>query len=74
MTEPTLSTRLRSVQDQLNAVNTELTVVRADAIHLGLAPHRVAGIQAAIHDNEHAWNELNTVATALELTGAHHKP
>jgi len=74
MTEPTLSTRIRAVQDELNAINNELTVILDDANHIGLAPFRLASIDHAIIDNEHAWNELNNVATSLELTGAHRKP
>jgi len=74
MTEPTLSTRIHAVQDELTAVNNELAVILDDANHIGLAPFRTAHIQAAIDDNQHAWAELNALATALELTGADHKP
>jgi len=73
MTEPTLSTRIRAVQEELNAINNELTVLLDDANHIGLAPFRLASIDHAIIDNEHAWAELNEVATALELSGADHK-
>lgn len=70
MTEPTLSTRIRAIQAELNAANNDLTVILNDASHIGLAPFRIANIQAAIHDNQHAWDELNLVARALELSGA----
>lgn len=74
MTEPTLSVRARAIQDELTALNNELLVLKDDAIHVGLAPFRIAHIRAALTDNEHAWEELNRIATALELTGADHKP
>jgi len=74
MTSPTLSTRIRSIQDELNAINNHLAAILNDANHIGLAPFRVAHIQAAIDDNDHAWSQLNELATALELTGADHKP
>jgi len=74
MTEPTLSTRIRAVQDELNASNNKLSVILDDASHTGLAPFRIANIQTAIDDNQHAWNELNLVATALELSGADRNP
>jgi len=74
MTEPTLSTRIRAVQDELNAINNELSVILDDAHHIGLAPFRIAAIDHAIIDNKHAWEELNSVAAALELTGSDRKP
>ena len=74
MLEPTLSIRIRAIQDELNAINNELAVLLDDANHIGLAPFRLASIDNAIIDNEHAWEELNQVATTLELTGADHKP
>jgi len=73
MPDLTLSTRLRAIQDELSATNNELTVILDDANHIGLAPFRIAGIQAAINDNQHAWDELNAVATALEVTSPNHK-
>jgi len=74
MTEPTLSTRIRAVQDDLSAINNELTLILDDATHIGLANFRLASIHHAIANNEHAWNALNLVATSLELTGTDHKP
>jgi len=74
MSEPTLSTRARAIQDELPAINNELTVLRDDAQHIGLAPFRIRHISCAIDYNQHAWQELNELATALELIGPDHKP
>lgn len=68
MTEPTLSTRIRAIQDQLTAINNDLTVLLDDALHIPLAPFRIAAFHAAIADNQHAWRDLNELATSLELT------
>lgn len=73
MTEPTISQLCRDSQEGLNAINDSLRATLALAQHIGLAPFRIANIQHAIDDNQHAWDELNAVATALELTHADRK-
>lgn len=70
MTDPTISQLCRTIQKELSTINNVLHTTRTLAQDIGLTPFRIANIQAAINDNEHAWQELNTVATALELTGA----
>lgn len=74
MPDPTVSQLCRTLQNDLSTLNDVLHTTKALAQDIGLAPFRIAGIQTAIHDTQHAWTELNTVATALELTGADHKP
>ena len=69
MPDPTLSQLCRTVQNDLNTLNDVLTTIRPLAHDIDLAPFRIANIQAAIDHNQHAWAELNTLATALELTG-----
>jgi len=73
MSKPTISGQLRLTQDRLNIINHDLAATLALAHQIGLAPFRIAAIQAAMNDNQHAWNELNAVATSLELTHADRK-
>jgi len=70
----TLSQRARTCQDLLNATNDELDAMRTLAHQIGLAPFRIAHISKAIADNQHAWQELNELATALELYDIPTKP
>lgn len=53
----------------LNQTNSLLESTRELARNIGLAPFRVTHISKAIADNQHAWHELDELATALELTG-----
>lgn len=69
MTEPTISAHCRAVQNYLTKANDLLATTLALARAVGLAPFRIAHITAAISDNQHAWRDLNELATALELTG-----
>lgn len=74
MTSPTISSQARAVQDMLNKADDLLEITRTRAHHIGLAPFRIAHITRAIADNQHAWQELNELATALELTGEARPP
>jgi len=74
MTNPTISAQARTLQNNLNHINAVLEGLRDLARDIGLAPFRIAHIQAAMDDNTHAWQELNELATSLELTGADHQP
>jgi len=51
----------------LNHANSLLEDMRELACSVGLAPFRIANISKAIADNQHAWIELDQLATALEL-------
>jgi len=69
MAKTTISTQARAAQDILNHANSLLESTRELARNIGLAPFRIAHISKAISDNDHAWQELNELASALELTG-----
>lgn len=74
MTSLTLSATARAIQNTLTELNDELHEAFTLAHGIGLDPFRIAHIHAALQDNQHAWQELNQLATALELTGADHQP
>jgi len=74
MTDPTLSQICRTLQTDLSTINVILAAATSLSRDIGLAPFRTAHLEAAMQHNQHAWEQLNQLATALELTGADHKP
>lgn len=74
MTNNTVSAHARTAQHILNNANDLLSTTLELARDIGLAPFRIRHIIAAMDDNTHAWQELNELATALELTGEPRHP
>lgn len=70
---PTLSTRIRAAQDELDATANELSVILDDATKIGLAPFRLAEIRAAEDSTLHAAAQLNSIIRALELANPMHQ-